>query len=51
MTYNNTAPDNYGFSLEIVYLMWFLVLLLLYPPCAWFSNLKRRSKHWILSYL
>ena len=49
-TYNG-LPDNYGFSLKIVYLIWLLVLLLLYPPCAWFSNLKRRSKHWILSYL
>jgi uncharacterized membrane protein len=51
MTTYNGLPDEYGFSLEYVYLAWLLVLLLLYPPCAWFSNLKRRSKHWILSYL
>ena len=51
MTTYNGLPDDYGFSLRVVYLVWLLVLLLLYPPCAWFSNLKRRSKHWILSYL
>jgi uncharacterized membrane protein len=51
MTTYNGLPDDYGFSLRVVYGVWLLVLLVLYPPCAWFSNLKRRSKHWLLSYL
>jgi uncharacterized membrane protein len=44
-------PQEYGFGLPIVYLMWLLVLVLLYPVCAWFSQLKRRSKQFWLAYL
>jgi hypothetical protein len=31
--------------------MWLVVLLVLYPFCAWFADLKRRSKQVWLSYL
>jgi Heparan-alpha-glucosaminide N-acetyltransferase, catalytic len=44
-------PGNLGFSLWVVYLLWFLGLLLLYPPCRWFAEVKRRRKDWWLSYL
>jgi hypothetical protein len=44
------APPGYGFSLPIVYLMWALVVLILYPPCAWFAALKRRRRDAWLSY-
>jgi uncharacterized membrane protein len=44
-------PGNLGFSLWVVYVFWFLGLLLLYPLCRWFAEVKRRRKDWWLSYL
>jgi uncharacterized membrane protein len=44
-------PGNLGFSLWVVYVFWFLGLLLLYPLCRWFADVKRRRKDWWLSYL
>ncbi len=44
-------PGNLGFSLWVVYLCWLLGLLLLYPLCRWFAEVKRRRKDWWLSYL
>jgi uncharacterized membrane protein len=44
-------PGNLGFSLWMVYVCWFLGLLLLYPLCRWFAEVKRRRKDWWLSYL
>ena len=44
-------PGNLGFSLWVVYLFWFVGLLLLYPLCRWFAEIKRRRKDWWLSYL
>jgi uncharacterized membrane protein len=43
-------PPNYGVSLPIVYLVWIGVVLLLYPPCRWFAQWKRRRSDWWLSY-
>jgi uncharacterized membrane protein len=40
-----------GFSLVGVYLAWFVVLLLLYPICRWFAEIKRRRRDAWLSYL
>ena len=45
------SPANLGFSLWVVYLFWLVGLLLLYPLCRWFANVKRRRKDWWLSYL
>ena len=44
-------PGNLGFSLWVVYVFWFLGLLLLYPLCRWFAEVKRRRRDWRLSYL
>jgi len=44
-------PGNLGFSLWVVYAFWLLGLLLLYPICRWFAEVKRRRKDWWLSYL
>jgi uncharacterized membrane protein len=44
-------PPGWGFSLPVVYLVWGLVVLAMYPLCRWFAALKqRRSDAW-LSYL
>jgi uncharacterized membrane protein len=40
-----------GFRLPVVYLVWLLVLLALYPACRWFAGIKRRRSQWWLSYL
>jgi len=46
-----TPPPGWRYSLPIVYLVWGIVVLTLYPPCRWFAALKqRRSDAW-LSYL
>lgn len=40
-----------GYSLGIVYLVWILIVVFLYPLCKWYSEYKRRNKSWVLSYL
>ncbi|MDR3632261.1 MAG: heparan-alpha-glucosaminide N-acetyltransferase domain-containing protein [Isosphaeraceae bacterium] len=45
------APDGYGFSLPVVYLVWGAVILGAYPVCRWFALLKERRRDiWWLSY-
>jgi uncharacterized membrane protein len=44
-------PDDYGYSLPVVYLIWIGVVLTLYPVCRWFANVKRRRRDAWLSYL
>lgn len=43
-------PPEAGFSLGWVYVAWIAAMLLLYPACRWFAELKRRSKAKWLSY-
>jgi uncharacterized membrane protein len=40
-----------GFSLSWVYVAWFTVLVLLYPLCRYWQQLKARRRDWWLSYL
>ena len=40
-----------GYPLKVVYLIWISVVILLYPLCNWFSELKKRKNYWWLSYL
>ena len=42
---------GYGYGLGLVYAVWILAVLLLYPACRWFADLKRRRKDVWLSYL
>ena len=45
-------PPDYGFSLPVVYLIWLSVILIGYPVCRWYANLKNRRRDlWWLSYL
>jgi len=43
-------PDN-GFSLPVVYFAWIAGLVIIYPLCVWWGNMKRKHKHWAFSYL
>jgi uncharacterized membrane protein len=47
----NEVPDGYGHSLPLIYLTWCVLLVMLYFPCAWFAEYRRRHKKWWLSYL
>lgn len=50
-TFNNHAPQNWGWSLAVVYAVWLLVLAILVPLSHWFAGVKRRRRDWWLSYL
>jgi len=45
------APDNWGFNLPFVYLMWITAVVILYFPCRWYEGVKQRRKDWWLSYI
>lgn len=43
---------GWGFELTVVYLVWAVVVLALYPACSWFAGWKRRrAASWWVSYL
>jgi uncharacterized membrane protein len=45
-------PPDFGFSLPSVYAVWLAVILISYPACRWYANLKNRRRDlWWLSYL
>jgi uncharacterized membrane protein len=44
-------PQQFGYSLYIVYGIWLLVVLLLYPLCRWYNKYKSNHRQWWLSYL
>jgi uncharacterized membrane protein len=44
-------PRGYGLGLPGVYLVWVLVVVGLYPLCAWVAAIKERRRDWWLSYL
>jgi hypothetical protein len=41
---------DFHFALELQ-VIWVIGLLLLYPFCRWFAEVKRRRRDWWLSYL
>ena len=51
MTGALTSTPTIGLSLPGVYVVWLLVLVLLYPICRWFAELKERGSGWWWSYL
>lgn len=44
-------PPGYGYSLGATYLIWLGAVALLYLPCRWFVEVKRRHRSAWLSYL
>jgi uncharacterized membrane protein len=45
------VPADNGFGLPVIYLIWIMLVLALYPVCRWFTELKRRRHDQWLSYL
>ncbi|HEY1461943.1 MAG TPA: heparan-alpha-glucosaminide N-acetyltransferase domain-containing protein [Terriglobales bacterium] len=42
-----TSPDNgYGHGLPFIYAIWISAVLILYYPCRWFMEYKRRHRDW-----
>jgi uncharacterized membrane protein len=46
-----SAPPGWGSSMPVVYLLWALVVLAMFPLCRWYAGVKRRRTDWWLSYL
>lgn len=46
-----TQPPGWPLSLPWVYLIWWVVVLMLWPLCRWFADVKRRRRDWWLGYL
>ncbi len=44
-------PQNFGFHLPVVYLIWLFVIVVLYKPCQWFNRYRSTHRQWWLSYL
>jgi uncharacterized membrane protein len=44
-------PPEFGYDLWVVYLVWGLLVVGLYPVCRWFAGVKARRREWWLSYL
>ena len=44
-------PSAFGYDLWVVYVVWALVVLGLYPACRWFAAVKAHRRNWWLSYL
>ena len=46
-----TQPPGWPLGLPLVYLIWALVVIGLYPVCRWFADLRKRRREAWLSYL
>jgi uncharacterized membrane protein len=44
-------PAQFGYDLWVVYLVWAIIVLALYPACRWFAAIKAKPHDWWLSYL
>jgi uncharacterized membrane protein len=46
--YPFTTPPGWGYSLPVIYLLWIIVVISLYPLCRWFAGVRlRRSAAWL----
>lgn len=51
LQFPNPFPLGYGFNLWGVYGVWIGIVVVMYPLCKWYGNLKSRSGNKLLSYL
>jgi len=43
-------PPGFGYSLEVVYLVWLLVVITLWPVCRWYSTIRKNHPQSLLRY-
>ena len=48
---NPEPPEDYVWSLPLLYLIWAIAIVLLYFACRWFAALKAKRTDWWLQYL
>jgi len=48
---NPPPPDGYPWSLGLLYVVFAVAIVLLYPVCRWYADLKAERRSWWLSYL
>ena len=46
-----SQPPGWGAPLPVIYAVWIAVVLILYPLCRWYAQVKQRHNVWWLSYL
>ncbi len=46
-----TQPPGWGAPLSVIYLLWFAVIVLMFPLCYGYARVKGRRRDWWLSYL
>jgi uncharacterized membrane protein len=44
-------PPDFGYDLLVVYVVWALLVVALYPVCRWFAGLRQRRRDWWWSYV
>jgi hypothetical protein len=44
-------PGQFGYDLWVTYAVWAAIVLVLYPVCRRFAEIKARRQDWWLSYL
>ena len=44
-------PPTFGYPLPVLYLIWLIVVLILYPLCKWYDKYKNTHHQWWLKYL
>jgi len=49
--YPFTQPPGWGLALPAIYGFWWLVVLMLWPVCAWYARVKRVRPRWWMGYL
>lgn len=48
---NGPPPDGYMWSLQLLYFVWAIAILILYFACRWFARVKRTRSDWWLRYI
>jgi uncharacterized membrane protein len=49
--YPFSPPPGWGYPLPVVYMIWILVVVSVYPLCRWYAGVKQRRTDTLLSYL
>ncbi|BAZ10865.1 hypothetical protein NIES4071_26890 [Calothrix sp. NIES-4071] len=48
---SSQMPADYGYDLPIIYSIWIITVILLYPMCNWLADYKKKHTYWWLNYI